>query len=85
MKMLMRQAIFATLGLSVLLGGCYEERKFLELGIPAQGNETFAEFNPVDDMHDLGVEGSRGRDAHARTSDGAKKHAPVPRGPQREQ
>ena len=52
MKMLMRKAIFATLGLSVLLGGCYEERKFLEIGIPAQGNETFAEFNPVDDMHD---------------------------------
>ena len=36
----------------VLLAGCYEERKFGELGIPAQGNDNFAELNPVDDMQD---------------------------------
>ena len=52
MNMILIKTTFAALGLTLLLGGCYEERKFLELGIPAQGDKPFGEFNPVDDMHD---------------------------------
>ncbi len=44
--------MIAALGLATLLGGCRKERKFLEIGIPAHGDETFMELNPVDDMHD---------------------------------
>ena len=51
MKMLLRQPLLILLA-GLLLQGCYEERKFLEIGIPAQGDKTFAELNPVDDMQD---------------------------------
>ena len=51
MKMLLRQTLFA-LSVALIFQGCYEERKFLEIGIPAQGEETHAELNPASDMQD---------------------------------
>ena len=53
------KTLLLVLALGIVTGGligCGEDgndwRDYLEFGIPAKGDQTFGELNPVDDMHD---------------------------------
>lgn len=41
-----------TMALVLIVTGCYEERAYMEIGIPANGNDNYAELNPFGDMMD---------------------------------